>query len=244
MASNNHITHDWIIDSRASSHLTNNLDNGQQPSKYNGQDSVSIGDGRSIPIAHSGQGLLPTPTPSGFYIKDKRTNNTLSGPCSVGLYQLTSSHNNSQAFSAATTSSSRWHRRLGHLYQQVLSTISRYNRDLAIPLFNTFCSICKATKGHKLPVPTSLSHTYKPLEFIHMDVWGPSPITSNQGFKYYIVFIDDSTRFTWVSPLMFKSDVFSAFTSFHVVVEKQLSCTIKNIRSDGRTEFLNNKFRQ
>ncbi|KAI0507419.1 hypothetical protein KFK09_013544 [Dendrobium nobile] len=279
-ASNTQIPSDWILDTRASSHFTNNLDNIQQPSEYNGSDNVSIGDGRSIPIAHSGQGLLPTPTrnlslfkllhtpnlaynllsvssltkdnnlsivfdASGFCIKDKQNNRTLlSGPCNRGLYRLSNTGTKPQALSATTTSSTRWHRRLGHPHQQIISTISKHNRNLGIPTTIVSCSMCKATKGHKLPFPTSSSHNYKPLELIHMDVWGPSPITSNQGFRYYIAFIDDFTRFTWVYPLRFKSDVFSIFSAFHVAIEKQYALPIKIIRSDGGTEFLNFKFQQ
>ena len=32
------------------------------------------------------------------------------------------------------------------------------------------------------------------LELVHTDLWGPSPVASLGGSKYYIIFIDDSSR--------------------------------------------------
>ncbi|KAI0493130.1 hypothetical protein KFK09_027406 [Dendrobium nobile] len=55
-------SYDWYLDSGASSHMTNDAENLAQSTTYSGSDGVFIGDGRNIPIAHSGTGILPTPT--------------------------------------------------------------------------------------------------------------------------------------------------------------------------------------
>ncbi|PKU75332.1 Retrovirus-related Pol polyprotein from transposon TNT 1-94 [Dendrobium catenatum] len=52
---------DWYLDSGASSHLTNSLENLNQPRAYMGTDAITIGDGRNIPIANAGSGIIPTP---------------------------------------------------------------------------------------------------------------------------------------------------------------------------------------
>ncbi|PKU60042.1 Retrovirus-related Pol polyprotein from transposon TNT 1-94 [Dendrobium catenatum] len=52
---------DWYIDSGASSHMTNNTENLEFYNTYNGNDTVTLEDGRSIPIAHTGSRILPTP---------------------------------------------------------------------------------------------------------------------------------------------------------------------------------------
>ena len=49
-----------------------------------------------------------------------------------------------------------------------------------------------------------------PFEIIHSDVWGPSPVLSNLGFKYFTLFIDDFTCFIWLFPLYNKSDDFTS----------------------------------
>ena len=51
----------------------------------------------------------------------------------------------------------------------------------------------------------------KKLELVHIDLWGPSPIASLRGSRYYITFIDDSSKNVWVYFLKNKYDVFETF---------------------------------
>ena len=51
----------------------------------------------------------------------------------------------------------------------------------------------------------------KKLELVHTDLWGPSPVASFGGSRYYITFIDDLSRKVWVYFLKNKSDVFETF---------------------------------
>ena len=82
----------------------------------------------------------------------------------------------------------------------------------------------------------------KPVERIHCDLWGPSPISSVQGFRYYVVFIDHYSRFTWFYPLKLKSDFFSTFVMFQKLVENQLEHKIKIFQCDGGGEFISVQF--
>ncbi|GAU17915.1 hypothetical protein TSUD_330400, partial [Trifolium subterraneum] len=75
------------------------------------------------------------------------------------------------------------------------------------------------------------------LELVHTDVWGPAPIISSSGFKYYVHFIDDFTRFTWIYPLKQKSDTAHAFIQFKNMVENQFNKRIKTIQCDGGGEY-------
>ena len=49
------------------------------------------------------------------------------------------------------------------------------------------------------------------LELVYTDLWGPSPVASLGGSRYYITFIDDLSRKVWVYFLKNKSDVFETF---------------------------------
>jgi hypothetical protein len=49
------------------------------------------------------------------------------------------------------------------------------------------------------------------LELVHIDVWGPTQVSSLGGSNYYVNFIDDATRKTWVYCIRQKSDVFDTF---------------------------------
>ncbi|PKU72792.1 Retrovirus-related Pol polyprotein from transposon TNT 1-94 [Dendrobium catenatum] len=60
----NNSTSDWYIDSGASSHMTNSTEHLDCYNTYNGNKNVILGDGRAIPIAHTGSGILPTPARS------------------------------------------------------------------------------------------------------------------------------------------------------------------------------------
>ena len=81
------------------------------------------------------------------------------------------------------------------------------------------------------------------MDLIHCDLWGPSPVPSNLGYKYYVIFVDDHSQFTWLYPLKFKSDFFRIFIQFQKFVETQFSLKIKSFQSDGGTEFTNHQFR-
>lgn len=70
-----------------------------------------------------------------------------------------------------------------------------------------------------------------PLELIHSDVWGPA-IASSGGYKYYVSFVDDYTRFCWIYLLKHKSDVEQVFYAFQAHVERLLGFKIKAVQSD------------
>ena len=94
------------------------------------------------------------------------------------------------------------------------------------------CDACRSSKSHKLPFSISIHKSTKPLELIHSDVRGPAPILSHFGFSYYVVFIDDFSKYTWLIPLWKKSDVLSNFIEFRTKAEKQFSTKILSFQSD------------
>ncbi|PKU83307.1 hypothetical protein MA16_Dca023642 [Dendrobium catenatum] len=59
--SQNTPNNEWILDSGASAHLTPVVLLIPQPTSYQGSDSVSKTSGSSLPIHHSGSGILPLP---------------------------------------------------------------------------------------------------------------------------------------------------------------------------------------
>lgn len=98
-------------------------------------------------------------------------------------------------------------------------------------------------KSTKLLFFASLSDALAPLDRIHCDLWGPSPIVSNQGFKYYAILVDDFSRYSWLFPLKAKSDFFQVFVAFQKQVENQLNTMIKVFQSDGGGEFMSHNMR-
>ena len=91
-------------------------------------------------------------------------------------------------------------------------------------------------KSKKLPFYCSSHVSVTPLEIIHSDIW-TSPVPSISGFKYYVVFIDDFSRFSWIYPIHLKSEVLTKFIQFKLLVENQFSTKIKHLQSDGGGEY-------
>lgn len=85
---------------------------------------------------------------------------------------------------------------------------------------NFMCNSCCVSKFHKLPFFKSFNSTTKPLELIHLDLWGPSHILSHFKFSFYIIFIDDYSKYTLLYPLKLKTDVFNTFLEYQNRVEK------------------------
>ena len=61
-----------------------------------------------------------------------------------------------------------------------------------------FCKFYVFGKQHRLSF-RSAEHTTKGiLDYVHTDVWGPTPVRSKGGVEYFLTFIDDYSRKVWV----------------------------------------------
>jgi hypothetical protein len=108
---------------------------------------------------------------------------------------------------------------------------------------NAVCEACLLGKFKKLPFSDSRTISTNPFEIVHSDVWGPSPHQSLDGFRYYVLFIDDCTRYTWIFPMRNKSEVFSYFQSLCAFIKNQFFSTVKCLRSDGGGEYMSAVFK-
>jgi hypothetical protein len=81
------------------------------------------------------------------------------------------------------------------------------------------------------------------LEIMHSDVCGPMSPTSFSEYVYYVSFIDDFSRNTWIYFLKMKSEVFSKFKEFKSLVENLFEKKIKTLRSDNGGDFSSDDFK-
>jgi hypothetical protein len=140
-----------------------------------------------------------------------------------------------------------WHKRLSHVHFDLLNKVM--SKDLVIGLLkikfekDKLCDACQ--KGNQTRVsfkPKNIVSTSKPLELLHLDLFGLSR-TKSPGGKYYgFVIVDDFSRFTWTLFLPSKDDTFEAFVKFSNVIQNQLSLKIISLRSDHGGEFVNHRF--
>lgn len=127
-----------------------------------------------------------------------------------------------------------WHYRLGHPSDRVLNQILK-QCNFRFHSLKHVCEACQFGKSKKLPFSKSLSHASSPFELVHTDLWGPSPLQSVHGNRYYILFLDDFSRYTWIFPLKIKGESVNAFNLFKTQVETQFNSRIKALQCDNGT---------
>src|SRR5579871_6860655 len=106
------------------------------------------------------------------------------------------------------------------------------------------CEHCLYGGQHKLPSTNTASRASNILELTHTDIYRPINYLSLGGAKYFIIFIDDKTRMTFIYLLKIKGEAFDKFKNFQALVENQQNKKIKRIRSDNGEEFTFKKFKQ
>jgi hypothetical protein len=141
-----------------------------------------------------------------------------------------------------------WHLRLGHLNFGGLKELSIKKMVNGLPSINQpdqLCEGCLVGKQHRESFPKeSMSRAKQPLELIHSDICGPIEPASLGENRYFLLFIDDYSRKTWVYFLKQKSEALSTFKRFKVLVEKQSEFKIKSMRSDRGGEFTSKEFKK
>jgi hypothetical protein len=174
-----------------------------------------------------------------FYVKDILTKKVLfKGHASGGLYTWPASSASPAAFVAAR-SSYVWHMRLGHPHSRVLRKILASS---SVGTFNSsdlpnVCSSCQLGKSSRFPLSRVETTSTHPLELIYSDIWGPAPLLSASGFKYFVLFVDDYTRYMWYYPMRAKSDLYAIFDKFRSLVERSFSRKIISFQSDLGGEY-------
>ena len=96
-----------------------------------------------------------------------------------------------------------------------------------------FCEHCIYGKQNRLRFPSGVTRAKGILNLIHSDVFGPVPVPSLGKFMYYVSFIDDFSRNTWIYFPRKKSKVSDKFKEFKALVENQTEKKKKILRTDN-----------
>eukprot|EP00253_Pinus_taeda_P027041 PITA_27041 len=139
-----------------------------------------------------------------------------------------------------------WHERFGHLNYRSLQHLCKENMVTGLPMVSCrdgVCSGCVLGQHHRDSFEKRASwHASAPLQLVHSDLCGPLSVASFSGCKYFLTFIDDFSRRTWVYFLKLKSEVFNTFLAFKAFVEKQSGHQILKLRTDNGGEYVKNTF--
>jgi hypothetical protein len=280
---------EWLTDSGANTHVTNELDNLNIQQPFQGRDSVTVGNGAGLAIENTGSSsLIPLNskfqtefclnniqhclkastnllsiqkfchnnhccfklTSTHFFVKNIRTRAILlAGKSKDGLYPLRFKRafsNNKCIFTATLglkTTPSVWHFRLGHCSSVTMTHVLNKSHLPITSAINktSFCDSCQLGKSKRLPFHPSDRISSHPLKLIHTDLW-TSHVLSKSGCNYYVLFVDDFSRYSWIYPIHAKFETYTCFVKFKTLVENQFSHNIKKLQFDGGGEYTSTQF--
>ena len=157
-----------------------------------------------------------------------------------GMYKLY--HDDEKAFEVITKNEQGlWHRRLGHLG---LSNIKLLRDGIVTCIkFQEQGILCceSCSMGGKTKQPFNKkggTRAKEVLELVHSDVCGQMSEKSISGYRYFLTFIDDKTRKTFVYFLKSKDEVVCKFKEFTALVERKTGKKLKILRSENGKEYV------
>lgn len=103
---------------------------------------------------------------------------------------------------------------------------------------NVICEACILGKQTRLSFGTRVNDVKLLGDLIHADVCGPMPEPSFQGYRYYVIFKDELSKYRSVYFLRKKSDVTEKLKIF-LAEARTLGHTVKELLTDGGGEFDN-----
>ena len=114
----------------------------------------------------------------------------------TGILYMTSCPRDTIAVADASIDTSLWHRRLGHMSEKGMKMLLSKGKLPELKSIDfDMCESCILGKQKKVSfLKTGRTPKAEKLELVHTDLWGPSPVASLGGSRYYITFIDDSSR--------------------------------------------------
>jgi len=259
----------WILDSGASDHLVGNpsLIYNLSPPKIphnitlaNGSKAQVTGIGQASPLPSlpldyvlfvpgcpfnlisiskltSSLDCSITFTSGSLFIKDQSTGNKIgAGSERQGLYYLEPP---SPTVCNVSASPDIIHHRPGHPSLDKLKVLVPQLSHLK----SLDCESCQLGKHVRTSFHNSVNkRSMHAFDIVHSDIWGPSRVPSNLGYRYYVTFIDDFLRCTLITLLKDRSELFGAFKTFCLEIKIQFGKTIKVLRSDNAKEYFSAQF--
>ena len=101
-----------------------------------------------------------------------------------------------------------------------------------------------ATNANYVKHANEHNQNHNKLDLIHLDVWGPTQNMSIGGSRYFLIFIDDFTRHTWVCLIEKKSEVFYSFLKVKSLDNWERGKKIKCLKFDSVKEYFSTQFKR
>ncbi len=117
----------------------------------------------------------------------------------------------------------------------IINTLSEANMDK--------CEICDETKITKKSCK-SITRESELLGLIHSDLGDLKHTMTRCGKRFYVIFVDDYSRYTKLYLLRTKDEAFEMFIKHKIEVEDQKNSRIKRLRTDRGGENESNPFKE
>ena len=129
-----------------------------------------------------------------------------------------------------------WHARLGHVNFQALKPLANKKMVGSVPLITHLqqvCQDCLASKQTGFPFLATVNYrAEESLELVHVDLCGPITPETIGGSHYFMLIVDDFSRWMWVYVIKTKDQALPMFAKFKTVVENLQDRSIKMLRTD------------
>jgi hypothetical protein len=155
----------------------------------------------------------------------------VTGHLSKGSYYVTIPSSSAKT----ATHMQEWHVKLNHLHEAALHKLGEaglipVNSSEKLPQ----CESCLLGKARKGAVPKhSNFKASRPGELIHSDLCGPINPVSIRGFRFFMIFVDDYSRYVTVFPLKQKSEAFHCFSIFAKQIENRFARPVTFFHTDN-----------
>lgn len=141
-----------------------------------------------------------------------------------------------------------WHERLGHQNFGALRTMSRTGMVRGLPEIghaDQLCDAWLAGKQRRAPFPqVAKFRATERLELVHADLCGPITPATPGGKRYFLLMVDDVSRFTWLVLLSTKDEAEAAIRRIKAATELQSGCQLRSLRTDRGGEFTSRSFEE
>ncbi|RLN23644.1 hypothetical protein C2845_PM07G28310 [Panicum miliaceum] len=140
----------------------------------------------------------------------------------------------------------RWHDRFGHVSFNALWRMSRHKMVRGLPELkhmDQLCDVCITTKHRRTPFPKQANFRAEGcLDLVHGDVCGPITPATPGGRRYFLLLVDDFTRYMWVVLLAGKGDAAASIRRIQAAAEAECGRRLRVIHTDNGREFTSDEF--
>jgi hypothetical protein len=141
-----------------------------------------------------------------------------------------------------------WHERLGHASRSQLKYLVEQGiiKDFDLKELKNYTLGCVACEKGKMTRKSFSKrkdrYSTSVGDVIHSDVCGPITPIALGGYRYFVTFTDDYSRFTWVTPIKHKDEVLNLFKNLYNELKNQKGVKVKKLVSDGGGEYISKVF--